>query len=379
MSERGQPERATTAFLQHQPNPRVAPLYVPLARLPFIIGRGPTANFVVHVRQVSKEHARIEKRRGRHVLTDLESRNGTYVNGRKLREPHVLTSGDVIHVASLEFIYGVGILDTESGGDSTIISSPEVDDPTFKSSRDLYRILAEGAVRPVFQPIVALGDERWIGFEALGRNALSGTNYSPIDLFRVAAQRGRADALSRLMRDKALEAARDLPRGAPDVRVFFNLHPAEMEADELGESLAQIPPSLAEGQRGVIEIHESAVTDPVAMRELSARLRDLGLGLAYDDFGAGQSRLMELAEVPPDVIKLDKSLVRDIDASDARQGLVAALVKVMLDLGVEVLAEGIESRGEAECCAALGCTLGQGYYYCRPGDVSSLRPTVPPE
>ena len=113
------------------------------------------------------------------------------------------------------------------------------------------------------------------------------------------------------------------------------------------------------------------MTDPKTMRLIRERTSDLNIGLAYDDFGAGQSRLMELVEVPPDYLKLDMSLVRDIDRSPKRQDLVRALVSVMCDLGIEVIAEGIERGEEAEACAQLGCSLGQGYYLGRPAPIKS--------
>jgi EAL domain-containing protein (putative c-di-GMP-specific phosphodiesterase class I) len=124
--------------------------------------------------------------------------------------------------------------------------------------------------------------------------------------------------------------------------------------------------ALRPGQRAVVEIHESAVTDLDAMEEIRAELRACGIALAYDDFGAGQSRLMELVEVPPEYIKLDMGLIRNIDKVPKKRDLVAALVKVMVDLDITVLAEGIEREDEGRVCRDLGCTLGQGYFYGRP-------------
>ena len=139
-----------------------------------------------------------------------------------------------------------------------------------------------------------------------------------------------------------------------------------IEPAELGRQLRAIVDALGPDQRAVIEIHESAVTDLAAMERIRAQLHALDVGLAYDDFGAGQSRLMELVEVPPDYLKLDMSLVRDIDRSGKRQELVRALVHVMTDLGIAVLAEGVEREAEGATCIELGCALGQGYLYGRP-------------
>jgi EAL domain-containing protein (putative c-di-GMP-specific phosphodiesterase class I) len=96
------------------------------------------------------------------------------------------------------------------------------------------------------------------------------------------------------------------------------------------------------------------------------------IGLAYDDFGAGQARLTELAEVPPDFIKLDRSLIRDIDRGIARQDVIKALNKVCADLEVESIAEGIETEAEAAICRGLGSRYGQGFLFGRPECLEKL-------
>ena len=110
----------------------------------------------------------------------------------------------------------------------------------------------------------------------------------------------------------------------------------------------------------------SNVSDVAGMRKLRDRLHALGIGLAYDDFGAGQSRLAELAEAPPDFLKLDMKLMRGIDQAPARQEIVGALTEISSRLGVRVLAEGIETIEEAECCRRLGCHWAQGFLFGRP-------------
>jgi EAL domain-containing protein (putative c-di-GMP-specific phosphodiesterase class I) len=116
----------------------------------------------------------------------------------------------------------------------------------------------------------------------------------------------------------------------------------------------------------VLELHEEAVTDAGAMRQLRERLVVLGVGLAYDDFGAGQARLSELADAPPDYLKLDKTLIHGPHQAPARQELVRALVRVGADLGIRLIAEGVEAEEEAAVCLRLGCEFGQGYYFGRP-------------
>jgi EAL domain-containing protein (putative c-di-GMP-specific phosphodiesterase class I) len=116
-----------------------------------------------------------------------------------------------------------------------------------------------------------------------------------------------------------------------------------------------------------IEIHEAAVTDRASMLHFRKILQEIGMKLSYDDFGAGQGRLLELGEVPPDVLKFDMQLIRGIDTASAkRQELLATLVRMARDLGATPLTEGVETANEHQTCQQLGFELGQGFYYGRP-------------
>ena len=117
----------------------------------------------------------------------------------------------------------------------------------------------------------------------------------------------------------------------------------------------------------VLEVHETAITDLAVMRSLRAMLNEMAIKLAYDDFGAGQSRLLELIEVPPDCLKFDIGLIRNIHLQPSRfQQYVQTLVNMARDLGIQVLAEGVEVKEVADICIQLGFDLAQGYYFGEP-------------
>jgi EAL domain-containing protein (putative c-di-GMP-specific phosphodiesterase class I) len=122
-----------------------------------------------------------------------------------------------------------------------------------------------------------------------------------------------------------------------------------------------------------IEIHEVAIVKASQIGELRAGLREHGIGLAYDDFGAGQARLLELAEAPPDLLKFDARFVRGLDhAPESKHRLLRSLVAIARDLRVEPLAEGVETPGEAEACVDLGFTRAQGFHFGRPVPIEQL-------
>jgi EAL domain-containing protein (putative c-di-GMP-specific phosphodiesterase class I) len=195
-------------------------------------------------------------------------------------------------------------------------------------------------------------------------------------MFQAASLLNLEAELSRLCRRVGLEAGSRLG----DSRCFFlNTHPSEMEdlgvlqlsLRDLRERFPQLPVTL--------EVHEATVTNSRVMQELKATLDDLEYRLAYDDFGAGQSRLAELMDVPPDFLKFDLSLTRDIDrAPERRQRTLANLVRMSAELGIQPLAEGVETASEAHMCLELGFALCQGFFYGEPVPVEELLSSTSP-
>lgn len=166
----------------------------------------------------------------------------------------------------------------------------------------------------------------------------------------------------------------------PGSKLFLNTHPSELSSATLISSLAKLREEDPNREL-ILEIHEAAVCDLVSMAELRKQLEDLEIKLAYDDFGQGEARIVYLAEVPPDFLKFDISLVTDIDkAASKRQQMLGALVQMVKDLGITTLAEGIETHAEATVCEQLGIEFGQGYFFGHPhpnlADCSAASTTI---
>jgi EAL domain-containing protein (putative c-di-GMP-specific phosphodiesterase class I) len=329
--------------------------------LPFHIGRAARVDLTLTSESVSNEHAEIYADGDRLRIRDLGSTNGTFVNGLRVLDSPIY-SGDLVRVADVTL---------------RLVRQPQVPVPDGRTQKlsegqlpvqlahaqALPGLLRNGNVRPLFQPVVNLVGGESVGYEALGRGAQDGLPEAPEELFRVASGLGAEGELSRLFRDKALAEA----NGRSSISsVFLNTHPTELSQPGLLESLAELrvrTPKLGM----TLEINEWAVTRPDGIARIRRELADIGIGLAYDDFGAGQARLLELGDVPPDFLKFDMSFVRGIDrAASSRQRLVASLVTAARDLGACPLAEGVETPGEAEVCTQLGFTHAQGFHFGRP-------------
>ena len=322
----------------------------------FVVGRWEDVNLRLAFRGVSKHHAAFKVHGDGLSITDLNSTNGTFVNGQRIHRETALKVGDFVQFGNAAFQV---MFDQPVELDHTQ-AELVVDRATTLLQFD--RLMSQRAVTPYFQPIVTTGTQTVIGFEVLARSRVVGLETAPA-LFEAAAMVQQEVELSRLFRDEGLRMGLTI---ANQPELFLNTHPAEMSDNQLVQSLAELREKHPQVPL-TLEVHEATVTNPDSMRELYRQLKDLNIKLAYDDFGAGQARLLELVDVPPDYLKFDRKLIQDIHTSSAqRQQLLAALVRMVRDLGIAPLAEGVELADEAEVCRQIGFTLAQGYLYGRP-------------
>jgi len=337
---------------------------MPIPILPFRIGRRPGLELVLPSDLVSKTHAEVYERNGDLRVRDLQSRNGTFLNRRPVSD-EVLSDGDVIHIGDFEF----RIVRRTDADDKADTSSTAAFDPSMLShffpegAKELRGLIDSGAVGVVFQPLVRFPSRDVVAWEALGRGNHPKLPDDPLALFRIAESLGLEVGLARLFRRRAVELARRRPSLGV---LFLNTHPNELGRPGLVESLEELR-MLAPRVDLILEIHESALAQPAAMALLREQLAEINVGLAYDDFGAGQARLLELAEAPPHFLKFDWRFVTGIDkAPPSRRRLLSSLVAAARELLVKTVAEGIETPAEAEICERVGFTLGQGYHFGRP-------------
>ena len=177
---------------------------------------------------------------------------------------------------------------------------------------------------------------------------------------------------TRLSQQCRSEAVRVIEAAGIQGALFLNTDPNEVLGDELIQSMKNLR-NHATNRQLVLEVHEEAVPETRRFREFARALRDLDIKLAFDDFGAGQSRLLELAQVCPDYLKFDRSLVKDLGSSEAvHENLVRTLHNSAVSLGITTLAEGLETSESIAACESIGFALYQGYAFGRPQPIAAF-------
>ncbi|WP_246765058.1 MULTISPECIES: bifunctional diguanylate cyclase/phosphodiesterase [unclassified Ensifer] len=225
-----------------------------------------------------------------------------------------------------------------------------------------------------FQPIVDLRNDAVVGFEALARWCDADLGYvSPAVFVPLAEERGFIDSLAEVLLRKAAHAALSWPK---ELFLSFNLSSAQLTDPTTSRRLLSIISQIGlDPRRLELEITETAVmADADIAQKIVAELRAAGVRVSLDDFGTGQSSLGRLRDFSFDKVKIDRAFVSRISADRASEHIIKAIVSMCEGLELEVVAEGIEDFSEALKLKALGCGLGQGYFYGKPADaVATMR------
>ncbi len=226
----------------------------------------------------------------------------------------------------------------------------------------MARALAENAISVVFQPIVEIATGTTFAFEALARSKAKEFP-DPLTLFDAAVNQRNAGRLGRRIRDLATSICTDHP-------LFLNVHPEELS----DRWLVQPDDPVFSHDPGVyLEVTESVpLSHQDVVKSILAEVRSKGVGLVVDDLGAGYSNLKYIADLAPELVKIDRGLVEKLEKDKRRQRLIAAIVRLCNDLGSDVVAEGIETKEELDCVRDTGCRFAQGYFIARPAEAVKL-------
>lgn len=240
------------------------------------------------------------------------------------------------------------------------------------NDRLLMEPLLDGTRRTtVLQPIVNLSSGTPVGYEALSRfTDVHGGALRPDLVFAEADRLGIGVRLEQAALASALQL---LPRIPSEAYLSVNLSPQALADPTTHDLLTAVP-----AHRLLLEITEhAAVLDYPALARLTEHLRAQGIRLAVDDAGSGYASLQHIAQLRPDVVKLDIILVRHVDTDPNRRAIARALITYAADTGATLVAEGIETASERDQLRHLGASLGQGYLLGRPQPIEVLFPTTP--
>lgn len=238
----------------------------------------------------------------------------------------------------------------------------------FSAVRDVSLALCEDRIDPHYQPIVRIDTGEIVGFEALCRMTTPSGEVIAAAHFHEATKDARvaAELTQRMMTSVAHDMRSWLDAGLPLQHVGINLSAADFRAGALREKICKaFDEAGVPVEHIILEVTESVYLgqrDHVVAAEIKA-LRAAGIKVALDDFGTGFASLTHLLTMPVDILKIDKSFVDRMTPGDAGVFIVEGLIGIGSNLGVRVVAEGIESEAQAEQLEKLGCKLGQGYLF----------------
>jgi EAL domain-containing protein (putative c-di-GMP-specific phosphodiesterase class I)/ActR/RegA family two-component response regulator len=244
-------------------------------------------------------------------------------------------------------------------------AEPEQCRPTVA---ELASALQRGAIVPHFQPQISLRDGSVVGVEALARWPRETGEDAPPEIFvPLAEQSGLIIPLTFDIMRASLEACGRWRRRHPDCRVAVNISPLVLADPRLPDEIERLLAETGVAPGALIaEITESCViANPLLATEVLTRLRIKGIELSIDDFGTGHSSLLTLLRLPFSELKIDRSFISLCETDVEAWKIVRATVSMARELGLRVVAEGIETESIAKLLRQLGCEVAQGWNFAR--------------
>ncbi len=238
---------------------------------------------------------------------------------------------------------------------------------------DLRRALELGEFRVHYQPIVSSQSGKIVGFEALSRWARPEGLLSPAHFIQIADETGIIVPMNRLLLREAclqLRAWHSQFPCDPPLTLSVNITPKEFAQTDLAAQIGTILVEVGIHPSSIdVEITENiAMADPRRSSLVLSELKALGVHVSIDDFGTGYSSLSRLQGFPVDTLKIDRTFISKIDTDSETSEIVRIIIMLAHNLGLKVVAEGVETAEQVSLLKELKCELVQGYFFARPGD-----------
>ncbi|CAK9884320.1 MAG: putative signaling protein [Candidatus Erwinia impunctatus] len=235
-----------------------------------------------------------------------------------------------------------------------------------KSREKLSVAIGKGEFIPFFQPIVSLSDQRIVGFELLARYRDEDDIIVRPDTFM--AEITKFDLFDEMMISIIYQTSDFIKLWPHDLFVSVNVSPIQLKNNNVVQIIKEFIDEIKlTPKRLKIEITETAlINDMVSARKNMNELASMGCLICMDDFGTGFSSLTWLSELPIETIKIDMSFIRTMLQKKLSRKIVTSIVGLGQNLGIEVVAEGIENEYEADMLREIGCQFAQGYFFGKP-------------
>lgn len=272
----------------------------------------------------------------------------------------------------------VAMYAAKHGGARYVLYHPVLDQDKLEqleTSEALHEGIGRGELVVHYQPQIDLRSRSIWGVEALVRWQHPERGLLPPDEFiHIAENTGLIGVLTEAVVRQVIADQAALKAISPDIRVSVNLSPKNLQDQRLVEWLTGVLGHLKEATPYmVLELTESAIfADPAGARQMLSGLQSMGVSLSIDDFGTGYSSLSNLRKLPVSEIKIDKSFVTGMVQNQDDTAIVRAIIDLAHDLGLSVVAEGVEDASVLEILTGFGCDIAQGYYVSRPMAVADL-------
>lgn len=277
---------------------------------------------------------------------------------------------------SLNVLAGFGVFDRCPGGvgdavfhalsDARRVASGTLDVTKLSLLKEFREIVSDRLLNAVYQPIVLLDSGSIMAWEALTRGPEGSHFQSPAVLFDFAEEVDQVFTLEKACRESAIHRLGTI---GPEQKLFLNVHPRTLIDPSFspGETVRLLEKSGLAPSDVVLEITERhSVRDFALFHRTLDHYRSQGFQVAVDDVGTGYSGLWSIAEIRPDFLKVDMSLVRGIDQNPVKRALMETLVTFSENIGCQLIAEGIENELELNTLMRMGVHFGQGFYLARP-------------
>ena len=265
-----------------------------------------------------------------------------------------------------------------SGKNRFLIYNDEMKDKTWsyiQLSSDLRSALQNEEFFLVYQPVYSINTGKLDGFEALIRwkHPEKGIVY-PLEFIPFAEEMGLIEKIEDWVLETACRQSSEWQsRGNSDLRIAINISGKALSREEWIRKAENHLSDCTDYSRIILEITETAIINDIedSVKALEI-IHDMGIQIALDDFGTGYSSLTNLQRLPIDIIKLDKSFVWSIGSNDNKSIIVQAVIDLAHNLGMEVVAEGVETLEQLEFLERSGCDYAQGYYFSKPVEADAV-------